>query len=42
MPVGVTYLPIPIGATLTIVFVLEHLVAGSQHRRQAVSMGDAG
>lgn len=33
MPVGVTYLPLPVGGALTALFVIEKLVHGSQHAR---------
>ena len=36
MPVGVTYLPIPLGAALTLLFVLERIAFGSQATRPAV------
>lgn len=42
LPVGVTYLAIPVGAAITFVFVLEHLVCGSQQRRAVVAFGEAG
>jgi TRAP-type C4-dicarboxylate transport system permease small subunit len=37
MPVGVTYLPLPIGAGLTLLFVLEKMCFGSQHERAVVT-----
>jgi TRAP-type C4-dicarboxylate transport system permease small subunit len=33
LPVGVTYSPVPIGGALTLLFVLEHLLLGSQAER---------
>jgi TRAP-type C4-dicarboxylate transport system permease small subunit len=36
MPVGVTYLPVPIGGFLTLLFVLETLVFGPQHDRAVI------
>ena len=33
LPVGVTYLPLPLGSLVTLLFVLEHIVFGSQHQR---------
>jgi TRAP-type C4-dicarboxylate transport system permease small subunit len=33
LPVGVTYLALPLGSLLTVLFVLEHMVFGSQHER---------
>jgi TRAP-type C4-dicarboxylate transport system permease small subunit len=41
LPVGVTYAAIPVGALATACFVLEHLLAGPQHRRAVVAMGEA-
>ena len=41
LPVGVTYLAIPLGALATLVFVLEHLVWGSQKSRAVVAFGEA-
>ncbi|MEY4882869.1 MAG: hypothetical protein RIS34_723 [Pseudomonadota bacterium] len=37
MPVGVTYLPLPLGGLLTLVFVIEKMVFGSQHQRAVVT-----
>ena len=36
LPVGVTYSPVPIGGALTLLFVLEHLLLGSQAERAVV------
>lgn len=36
LPVGVTYAPLPLGALLTLVFVIEKIVFGSQHARAVV------
>ena len=36
LPVGVTYAPLPLGALLTLVFVFEKMVFGSQHHRAVV------
>ncbi len=36
LPVGVTYAAIPVGSTLTLLFVIEHLVYGSQAGRPLV------
>lgn len=36
MPVGVTYLPLPLGSLLTLVFVLEKMVFGPQNHRAVV------
>lgn len=41
LPVGVTYLAIPLGALATLVFVVERLIAGPQQRRPVVAFGDA-
>ncbi len=41
LPVGLTYAAIPLGALFTACFVLEHLLAGPQHRRAVVAMGEA-
>ena len=36
LPVGVTYAPLPLGALLTLAFVIERMVWGSQHERAVV------
>jgi TRAP-type C4-dicarboxylate transport system permease small subunit len=36
LPVGVTYIPLPLGALLTLVFVIEKMALGSQHERAVV------
>jgi TRAP-type C4-dicarboxylate transport system permease small subunit len=36
MPVGLTYMPVPIGGLLTLLFVLEKMLLGSQAERPAV------
>lgn len=41
MPVGVTYLAIPIGALATGLFVIEHMVWGAQTQREVVRFGEA-
>ena len=41
LPVGVTYLAIPLGALVTGIFVLEHLLWGSQKHRPMVAFGEA-
>jgi TRAP-type C4-dicarboxylate transport system permease small subunit len=41
LPVGVTYLAIPLGALVTGIFVLEHLLAGPQKHRPVVAFGEA-
>ncbi len=37
MPVGITYAPLPIGSALTLLFVLEKALLGSQHHRAVVT-----
>lgn len=37
LPVGITYLALPLGSVITLLFVLEHVVFGSQHRRPVVT-----
>lgn len=37
IPVGLTYTPVPIGGLVTLLFVLEHIVFGSQANRAIVS-----
>ncbi len=37
LPVGATYLPVPIGGTITLLFVIEFLLFGSQARRAVVT-----
>ncbi len=36
LPVGITYAPLPLGAFLTLVFVVEKISFGSQHNRAVV------
>ena len=36
MPVGYSYIPLPLGAFLTLLFVLEKVLFGSQHQRAVV------
>lgn len=40
LPVGVTYAAIPIGSAITLLFVIEHLVFGSQAARRIVRYDD--
>jgi TRAP-type C4-dicarboxylate transport system permease small subunit len=40
MPVGVTYLAIPIGSLATLLFVLEHMLFGPQTQRAVVRFGE--
>ena len=37
MPVGVTYLPVPLGGLTTLIFVLEHIIFGQQSKRAVVT-----
>jgi TRAP-type C4-dicarboxylate transport system permease small subunit len=37
MPVGLTYVPVPIGGLVTALFVFEHITCGSQHARPVVT-----
>jgi TRAP-type C4-dicarboxylate transport system permease small subunit len=37
MPVGVTYAPVPLGGLATALFVIEHVMFGSQHARPVVT-----
>jgi TRAP-type C4-dicarboxylate transport system permease small subunit len=37
LPVGITYLSLPLGSLVTLLFVLEHIVFGSQHHRPVVT-----
>lgn len=37
MPVGLTYAPVPLGGLVTALFVLEHILYGSQHARAVVT-----
>lgn len=37
LPVGITYLSLPLGSLVTLLFVLEHIVFGSQHARPVVT-----
>ncbi len=36
MPVGLTYVPVPLGGFVTLLFVLEYLVSGDQSQRDVV------
>jgi TRAP-type C4-dicarboxylate transport system permease small subunit len=40
--VGLTYLPLPVGSMFTILFILESMVFGSQHKRPVVCIGSPG
>jgi TRAP-type C4-dicarboxylate transport system permease small subunit len=37
MPVGLTYAPVPLGGLATALFIIEHIVFGSQHARPIVT-----
>lgn len=37
MPVGVTYMPVPLGGLVTLIFILEHMWMGSQSQRRVVT-----
>ena len=41
LPVGITYSPLPLGALLTLVFVLEKMAFGPQHQRAVVRFDHA-
>lgn len=40
--VGLTYVPLPIGAMITLLFIFEHMCFGSQHHRSVVAIGSPG
>lgn len=37
LPVGLTYVPVPLGGFVTLLFVLEHMVFGDQSKRAVVT-----
>ena len=37
IPVGLTYMPVPVGGFVTLLFVIEHMLFGSQSRRAIVT-----
>jgi TRAP-type C4-dicarboxylate transport system permease small subunit len=41
LPVGATYLPVPVGGFITLIFVVEHLLYGSQAQRAVVTYDHA-
>lgn len=41
MPVGLTYAPLPLGSFITLLFVIERMVFGSQAHRPLMSFGEA-
>lgn len=41
MPVGATYLPVPLGGLITFIFIAEHVLFGSQHQRAIVTFDHA-
>jgi TRAP-type C4-dicarboxylate transport system permease small subunit len=40
LPVGVTYLPVPLGAAATLLFVIERMAYGAQAAREVVRFGE--
>ncbi|MCI1193304.1 TRAP transporter small permease [Calidifontimicrobium sp. SYSU G02091] len=38
LPVGLTYVPLPLGGLLTACFVIEHMLFGPQHLRRVVAV----
>lgn len=40
--VGLTYLPLPVGSLITLLFVIECMVFGPQHKRPVVMIGSPG
>ena len=40
--VGLTYLPLPIGSVITVLFVIERIAFGPQHLRKIVRIGSPG
>ena len=40
--VGITYMPLPVGSILTLLFILETMIFGSQHQRKVVMIGSPG
>jgi TRAP-type C4-dicarboxylate transport system permease small subunit len=40
--VGLTYLPLPVGSILTLLFILECMIFGPQHKRPVVMIGAPG
>ncbi|MBX3606573.1 MAG: TRAP transporter small permease [Piscinibacter sp.] len=41
IPVGLTYTPVPLGGLITLLFVIEHVLCGSQHARAIVTFDHA-
>jgi TRAP-type C4-dicarboxylate transport system permease small subunit len=41
LPVGITYAPLPLGGLLTLLFVVEKMLFGSQHARTVVTFDHA-
>jgi TRAP-type C4-dicarboxylate transport system permease small subunit len=39
--VGLTYLPLPVGSMITLIFVIERMVLGPQNHRPIVAFGEA-
>jgi TRAP-type C4-dicarboxylate transport system permease small subunit len=40
--VGLTYLPLPIGSMITLLFIVESMIFGPQHQRPVVMIGSPG
>lgn len=38
---GQTYLPLPVGSALTLLFIIEHIISGPQHKRPVVILGNS-
>ena len=38
MPVGITYLPVPLGGLMTLLFVLERAFFGAQTQRKVINI----
>jgi len=38
---GQTYLPLPVGSALTLLFIIEQIIAGPQHQRPVVILGNS-
>ncbi|AEX50594.1 TRAP transporter small permease [Rahnella aquatilis] len=38
---GQTYLPLPVGSALTLLFIIEQIIAGPQHQRPVVMLGNS-
>lgn len=38
---GQTYLPLPVGSALTLLFIIEQIISGPQHKRPVVMLGNS-